>query len=212
MNNQREVKKQDRETEEYKVFMQVAKKLTRLEYKQWQIVPDLNDPLRKFTVEKNIGWATLKLTLQMEDFYHRSVYDDGRYDWRGRIAVSGLFHDRNGPVILNTGMRLKPRMARKLIKAINEVIAPKFYNEIKQFGDSWDSQQQSVIAFHNELAKVNGLKQHKSKNTYYNSPDGKLENCPMSLTLKDKIVEYAGEMSYDDLATMAQAMKWGNYK
>lgn len=210
--NNHEQKKLEAETAGYKMFMRVAKRISRVQYGKWQIVPDVNDPLRKFTLERDIGWATLKLCLIVEEFYHRGVDHDGRTDYRCRLGVKGLFADGRGAVALNTGMKLKPRMGKKLMKAVDEVIVPKFYETVECERTERQERIDALCKFVNEIKKVRGLKHLGERERYYNQPNATLDGCPFKLNISKDGVSYSGEMSYDDLAKMAQAMKWGEYK
>ena len=60
-----ETKQLERETEAYKNLMLVARRMARIEYGKWKIMPSIEDPLRKFTVERDIGWCTIKVGSRM---------------------------------------------------------------------------------------------------------------------------------------------------
>lgn len=210
MSNIADQKKLEIETDSYKMFMRVAKRVRNLEYNKWTIEPDINDPLRKFTLNRDIGWATLKLCLVIEEFYRRGVYNGNRYDYRCRVGVQGLFQDKRGTIVLNTGMKVRPRMAIKLVTTINEVIIPKFYEAVEHEATQRQERINALSAFSKEISKVKGLEH--IPNTYYGGATGKLVNCPFKLTLNNDKVELEGALSYDDLAKFAEANKWGGYK
>ena len=199
-------KKLERETEGYKMFMKVAKKLSYLEYGKWTMAPDVNDPLRKFTISKDIGWTTLSLCLVMESFYHRGVYTGDRWDYRCLIGVNGLFM---GSKPLKLNCKLKPRMAPRLLKLINEVIVPKFYDDIMKEDAYHQDEVVTKAKFAEQVKKVEGLVYQPG--VTWNS-NAVLNGCPFLLEAHANIVTLRGELSYDDLATIAKAMKWGNYK
>lgn len=210
-------RKLEREAEYYKVFMRVAKRIKRREYdNKWEIVPDVNDPLRKFTLERDAGWFRLKLCVTLQEYYHRSVYDDTRTDWRGIIAIKGMYGSKDkGESIIATGMRVKPRMAKKLQQAINEVFIPKFYETVAQERGARDTADRQVQQFNKEISKVLGLKKlTRNPNQYYrhDEPTGSLDRCPFPLRLDADKIRFNGEMTYDEFANMAKAMKWGGYK
>ena len=123
-----------------------------------------------------------------------------------------MFKDQRGELFIRTGMRVKPRMTKKLMKAINEVIIPKFYNEVEAYKTGWQGQRDALSKFSAELAKVKGLATVNEAQRRYNQPNATLEGCPMRLNVSQEGVSYQGEMSFDDLAKMAQLMKWGGYK
>lgn len=207
-----ETKQLERETEAYKNLMLVARRMARIEYGKWKIMPSIEDPLRKFTVERDIGWCTIKVGIRMESFYHRTGEWSDRNDFRGEVVIGGMFKDQRGELFIRTGMRVKPRMTKKLMKAINEVIIPKFYNEVEAYKTGWQGQRDALSKFSAELAKVKGLATVNEAQRRYNQPNATLEGCPMRLNVSQEGVSYQGEMSFDDLAKMAQLMKWGGYK
>lgn len=217
MNQNRDAKVHEAETLAYKQFMKVAKKITYLQYGKWDIVPDIKDPLRKFTLEKKTDWCTVKLCLRMEQFYHRADYTENRYDYRAKVVVYGLFANMSATSLsgkltpnelyMNTGMRLKPRMAKKLILAIDEVIIPKFYLEVDNDRKQYENAVLARTNFAQNVKKVVGMQ--LVKNTWNNRQYGKLTHCPLELELYPDEVRMNGSLSYDVFAKLAESMGWG---
>jgi len=218
MNQSEQQKQLEAETQAYKQFMKVAKRVSNLQYGKWKIVPNVNDPLRKFTLEKEIGWATVIYSLSMEQFYHRADYTENRYGYRAKLVVSGLFVRRDSitgvisPLYANMGMRLKPRMAKKLILATDDVITPQFYEVVMNEDKRINEQRLQTHAFREQLKKLQGLKVNKKKN-YYNSDQaeyqGTIKNCPFVINLKSSTVELEGSLLYDEFAVIVNRMGWG---
>lgn len=199
----------EKETEGFKTFMRVAKRIQRIDYaSKWELVPDLTDPMRKFTLEREIGWARLKLGVYTEDFYHRKGDWNERYDVRPMLMITGLFADKGRVHALRLRLKITPRMAKKLIRIVNEVIIPKFYAEIEQEKNQREEAILARQAFSAELRKVAGLRYTGDRY----GRNGTLERCPFDLQLSPTQVHMNGTISYDMFAEMAKHMKWGNNK
>ncbi len=212
-----DAKKRECETREYKKFMKVAKRISYLQYGKWTINPNVNDPLRKFTLEKDTGWFTIKVGLYMEQFYHRSVYDDGRYDYRAKIQVEGAFGGKRDTVAgmlfigipLNLNMKLKPRMAKKLIVTIDEVLIPKIYQEIEKEKEIQEQKMNTDKEFKDNLAKVPSLNIVSNRSTWDRAIRGNIIASPFTFVLEKDHVTVDGRMTYDQLATMVRTLGWG---
>lgn len=204
----REQKRLERETEAYKGFMKVAKKVVNIEYGKWQISPDPTDPLRKFTLHRDIGWCTLHVRLTMGSHYHRGDYSENRHDYHGLVAFTGLFRDKNSDIVLESNWKVKPRMAKKLLKLINDAVIPGFYKEVEKEKAIWEEKHKVVTAFQAELSKVKGLEVMKGKQTWGDTVYGKLPNCPFELTLEKNRVAIQGSLTYDELAELQRVNKW----
>lgn len=206
------MKQIERETEIYKAFMKIAKKVSYLEYGKWKIVPDPVDPLRKFTLNKEFGWATLKVGVYLKDTYKRGVYDyDERYDYRGMISYTGLFKDKsNVELKMVSGLRVRPRVAKDLIKEVNEKIIPNFYTDIFKEQEARKKANEDIAEFMREIGIVKGLKQGERKQSW-KEPTAILNGCPIDLTLQRGFVEVSGRLSYMQLKKMAEACGWGDY-
>src|ERR1041385_4207986 len=113
--------KHDKETQAYKLFMKIAKKVKNTEYGKWDIVPDSSDPLRKFILQYKSAWFTINVKLMMMQFTHRGNYTDSRYDYRPEIIIGGVCpinaNDHIQRSYRKTYLRLQPRIAHiKLIE------------------------------------------------------------------------------------------------
>lgn len=164
MSNQiREQNKIESETTAYKMFMRVAKKLRFLEYGKWKIVPDLNEPLRKFTIEKDIDWGQVKLCLYHEEYRKRAgnyTNWEDRVAYRYRIGVKGLFNNHQGAhneVIVRSGMQLKPRMVKKLLEHVNTRIIPEYYQVIENERIEFESTIENNKVFKSNMDTLKGL-------------------------------------------------------
>ncbi len=195
----------------YKQFMKVAKKVSYLQYGKWQIVPSAIDPLRKFTLEKDCGWVTIKLALHMDQFYHRGKYGPERYGWRAELTMTGIFKDMTSgrEHITKLGMKLKPRMAKKLIRAVDEAVIPKLHALIELENQQHITTKLEAQAFSNKVSLVNGLKIEVNKNSYDRRMVGRLSNCPFDIAIDKDNVTMTGIFKYEDLALMAERMGWG---
>lgn len=204
------MKQIERETEIYKAFMKIAKKVTYLEYGKWTIVPDPADPLRKFTLNKNFGWATLKVGVYLKDTYKRGVYDyDQRYDYRGMIAYTGMFASKDGVELkMISNLKVRPRVAKDLIAEVNEKIIPNFYAEVMKENEARDKARKDIAEFMREISIVKGLKQGERKQSW-KEPTAILKSCPLDLTLQRGFVEVAGRLSYMQLKMIAEKCGWG---
>lgn len=195
----------ERETEGYKMFMRVALKMQKLEYGKWKIVPDSSDPLRKFTLNRDIGWATLKLSLYAKEYYHRGVYNDSRWDYRFGIAYGGLFADKNGDIQVNSGLKIRPRLARDLIEQVNNNVIPKFYDEIECNKKDIVEHLATTKLLRENMAKVPSL--IKVGRTNWDARQHRLPNCPLTIEVHPSAVEITGTIGWDELAELAK-MKW----
>ena len=194
------------ETEAYKIFLVIAKKLKKIDYvSKWEIVPDVKDPCRKFTINRDIGWTTIKLQLYMKQSYHRGQYDDSRYFYKPQIQVGGLFSYQLVDQPVNMFLQLKPRVAKKIIETINTIIIPKFYKDIT---DEIVNREQKTIAQKEFQANINKIKGLQVIKQQWGDPIGKVPNCPFTLKCEQNTVEFTAEMSYDDFAQMNERMGW----
>jgi hypothetical protein len=209
MADNRALKQQEQETAAYRAFMQVAKRVQKIDYAgKWRIAVDPDDPLRKFTLDRDIGWATLKVGLNMKETYRRSVDWNDRAWYKPFISINGLFNDSNGPISMQTGIRLRPRLAKDLIAKINENIIPGFYKTINDTKEEIEAKKDFAVRWRMNIAKVPGLAQVKT-NDSWRGPQGALKGCPFHIDLEDGKVKLSGEISYDKLAMMAKLCGWG---
>jgi hypothetical protein len=211
MNNIEEQKKMEAETLCYKQFMKIAKRVQQLQYGKWQIVPSMEDPLRKFTLEKDIGWATVQVSLYMDQTYHRGVYSSDRYFYIGKLKISGLTktYNNNSEHIL-LGQKIKPRMASKIITHIDDVVTPAFYAMINDYR----TQQMDIATkeqqFKDRVALVPGLTIKKDIHSYYNEHGGILKNCPFRITISNQTtVKLVQDMTFEMFAEYARQYGWG---
>jgi hypothetical protein len=155
----REQNKIEAETQAYKMFMRIAKKLKYLEYGKWSIVPDINEPLRKFTIEKDIGWAKIKMCLWAEQYHKRKYEGDwnNAYAYRFKIGMKGLFADNRSELVLKTSMLLKPRMVKKLLTFINERVIPEFYKTIDNERTEYEEKINTLRLLNSNMLKLKGL-------------------------------------------------------
>ena len=206
------MKQHERETELYKAFMKIAKKVTYLEYGKWKIVPDPADPLRKFTLNKEFGWATVQVGVHLKDTYKRGVYDyDERYDYRGMISYTGLFASKDGTQLkMVSNLKIRPRLAKDLIEEVNTKIIPGFYQQVQAENESRDKAAKDIAEFMREISIVKGLKKGVRKESW-REPLAELKNCPLELQLNRGFVEVGGRLSYMQLQAIAEKMGWGDY-
>lgn len=204
------MKQIERETEIYKAFMKIAKKVTYLEYGKWTIVPDPADPLRKFTLNRNIGWATLKIGVYLKDTYKRGIYDyDERYDYRGMIAYTGLFATKDGTELkMISDLKVRPRVAKDLIEQVNTKIIPNFYNDILNEQTAREKAKKDIAEFMREISIVKGLKQGE-RTVSYREPHAVLKDCPFELELNRGFIQVNGRVSYQQLKVIAEKCGWG---
>jgi hypothetical protein len=188
------------------MFMRVALKMQKLEYGKWKIVPDSNDPLRKFTLNRDIGWATLKLSLYAKEYYHRGNYSDTRWDYEFGIAYGGLFADKNGDILVNSGLKIRPRLARDLIEQINTSVIPNFYNEIENKKKEMVQKLEVTKCLRDNISKLPDLERVRGYSwggNYY-----KLPNCPLQIDCQTSSVEVSGNLGYDELVKIANVLGW----
>lgn len=207
-----EQKHHEDETDGYKAFLPVARKIKKIDYdSKWRIVPDMSDPLRRFTLERDIAWATLKVKIQMKSTYHRNDYSDNRYFYKPVVVVEGLFASQGNPQSISLDMVVKPRMAKKVIEAINTVVIPKFYQAIETEKKLREESRLKKSLFEHNISKIKGLKVVKSPNHWDNDLRGELSNCPIQISLREQenTVILDGEMTYDDFAKLAEHNGWG---
>lgn len=190
------------ETYAYKKFMRVAKKISYMEYGKWQIVPDLNDPLRKFTLEKNIGWAILKVKL-----YGHAYWYGGNQCFKFMVAFTGLLQDKSiNSYLTKSGLLVKPRMAEKLLKHINDSVIPGFFQDIEKTKIVCDQESATHQAFRVNVSKVKGLKLGARDWQGYN---GELKGCTISMVVAENGIFLRGDMTFDEFEDMRVKMGWG---
>jgi hypothetical protein len=156
----REQNQIESETQAYKVFMRVAKRIKHLEYGKWNIVPDPQEPLRRFTLEKTFDWAKIKLLLYACQYLKRN-YDYSNYDnmyaWRYKIGIQGFFRNSNGELLAKTGILLKPRMAKKLLALVNNTFIPAFYTEVDITRKEFENKIMTNRILSDNITKLKGL-------------------------------------------------------
>lgn len=206
-----ETRKAETETQAYKMFTRVAKKVMRLEYGKWVLHPDPSDPIRKVVLSRDIGLATLHLTVHMRDYYHRGVWDDTRWDWKATLAVGGLQQKtRYEDGIIRTGVKLGPRAAKKIIAYVNESVIPHFYKDVEMETARQTEMSATEKKWREDIRKIAGLKAHVDPNSYDKSPVGLLKGCPLTLKLHVNGVRIESQtIPYDEFAVMAKANGWG---
>lgn len=199
-------RRHERETEAYKVFSKVAKQIKYLEYGKWTISPDPDDPLRKIVLSRDIGWCTLDVKLAMDSHYHRGDYSDNRWDYYGKIVFHGLFGQQGRSIELHTSLRVRPRMAKKLLKMINENVIPNFYKEVEREKQVWEENHARHIAFQKNVAKIVGLEVQKDR---WGDTTTALKGCPLRIRAKPDHISIDGQITYEEMAQIASAMGWG---
>lgn len=207
--NYREIEKQkelEAETQAYKQFMKIAKKVSYLQYGKWNIVPDLGDPLRKFTLEKDAGWATVKLSLIMIRSYHRGKYGQDRYYYKPMLVCSGQFKNVFGKL----NMSLKPRMARKIVKVVDEGVIPYFYNQVEQEKANREKLLEKEREFKDKISAVKGLRLGDKLSPWTNSVIGNLTNCPFVIEVNPTAVTLSQTFTFEQLAELSKQYGWGN--
>ena len=211
--NDWETKRFEAETLAYKQFMKVAKKVCNLQYGKWRIVPSVEDPLRKFTLEKDFEWATVKYQLKMEQVRKRTGDWNNRIQYRADLIIYGLYasSDRRNNVLYpnysHTILKLKPRMAKKLIKETDEQIIPSFYKMVDYEKINKEINIKQNNLFKQQLAKVPSM--ITSQDKYGSSITGNINNCPFTIYCFNDKVELSGNMTYDNLKEMVERMGWG---
>ena len=205
-----EIKKSEKETKAFKLFTRLAKKIMYLEYGKWTLTPDPIDPLRKVVLSKDIGLVTLHLSLYMCQFQHRGVWYEDRYDYRPKLAITGLLqkskHDDN---LIYTDVKLGPRSAQKILDYVNMKIVPMFYESVANEVKVQETRLAGDAELNNNVAKVPGLKISEVQ-CWDNTAVGELEGCPFKLRpSRNTVYVQSAELTYEQLAEMAQRMGWG---
>lgn len=213
-----EIKQTEAETQAYKMFMRIARKLSYMEYGKWKIVPDAVEPLRKFTIEKEFDWAKVKLCLVSHQFRKRKYdnYDDA-YAWKFQIGLQGFFQNIHGnEVMLKTGMFLKPRMVRKLLEAVNTKFIPSFYNMVETDRLEHEAKLISNKMLADNIAKLKGLITIEKNRYDCNSYTGHLPTEPTilwkgiessNMTLSKDKVRWDIEVDYDTAKKLLEALR-----
>lgn len=201
-------KKVDAETQGYKDFLRIAKKLNHLQYGKWSIEPDASDPLRKFTIVKDIGYTKVGLAVSLRQSYHR-----GEYDWNKRefyvpeIIVTGLSSDFERQHSYFR-MPLKPRMVKKIIEKIDNEVVPAFDQYVTFNRDIEDEARDKRQTFYAKIEAIKGL---KLKEVKYHGLQATLTGCPYELRVdqSDATISFVNEIPLEQFKDMAEKMGWG---
>lgn len=199
------------ETQAYRVLMRMARKLVKAD-PRYKIVPNPKDPLRLFTIERDIGLTTVKVMLVPEPMMRRSsknrrLPSGKRTGYRWKISYMGLYCDHGTELALRSRMTVSPRGQAKLHKAIEEKIIPGWYMDLEREKRLRENAQRLNNEWEKNVMSVDGLQ--VSRNPYTGDCEGKLSQCPLTMRLRQEAVEVEGLISYDDLKRVAQAMGWG---
>jgi hypothetical protein len=202
-------RKHERETQAYKAFIVIAKRLKVLEYdNKWEIVPDPLDPLRKFILQRDTPWFKLQVILKAKEFYHRADYTDNRYDYKFHIGFRGFYADRGGDITLISKLEVKPRVVKKLMKLINEKLLPNVYEDILRHEEQYNKAHNREMYFQNNLKKL-GINAPTVKSNDSTDISTSLSSNPgLSVIAKDDHVTIQGDIPYDRFAKIAKACGW----
>ncbi len=188
------------ETQIYKQFMIVAKKVSKIEYGKWQIVPDVSDPLRKFKLVGQLDNLPLTIYPSIKVKYRRKGASDQREFYQGYIY---LYHNNRG----NFLSKLGPRCSKKLISNINREI-PILHERYRLAQEHKERILKEHQKFNESIAMIPGLKVegegYQQKVTLANLPPRITINCEQDEVVID------GYMPYEFFKVMCEKMGWGD--
>lgn len=203
----RKQKHHERETEAYKNFLIIAKRIKAIEYdKKWVISPDPSDPLRKYIFERETPWFKLRVILRSKEYHHRWGYGGGnsgyesRYDYKFYIGFQGFFADKAGDITLTSNLEVRPRVTKKLLDCINNKLLPNIYTEIMKHEEQYNKAHNQQKYFDGQIAKLG------RKNLKIGS---EIMIGPLKLQLNaDNIIIQESLIAYDKFVQLAKSQGW----
>ncbi len=204
MDDETKVKYLELETQAYKKFMASAKRICKMYPSKYKIIPNMDDPLRKFKVECKGSMCVYTLELRMNEGRRRGWGLPGkdRIFVKPDVYIHGMYPNYS----VGVGVRLSSRMVKRMLAALVEK-ENHFYNTVQQEVTDVAAKAKATTHFNSQLAKVKGLR--AVQNGYHNNVV--LEKCPFRIYAQTDEVELSGSIRYEDLAKIAEVMKWGNY-
>lgn len=204
MDDETKVKYNELETQAYKKFMASAKRICKMYPSKYKIIPNMDDPLRKFKVECKGSMLTYTLELRMNEGRRRGwgTPNKDRIFVKPDVYIHGMYPNYS----VGLGVRLSSRMVKRMLAALVSK-EEQFYITVQNEIRDRDVDAKAKALFNSQIAKVNGLK--AVPNGYHNNVV--LEKCPFRIYAQTDEVELSGSVRYEDLAKIAEVMKWGNY-